>query len=77
MTTQSGLTVSTDHYDRVFNYRTDAVVLAALVRPERLYPVQKFTPTRARRYDLSAVPKSQRTFKTIDEALALVREWCG
>lgn len=70
-------TVSAEHWERVDNLRVHDVVHAALTRPERLYPHQKFTPTRAKKYVFDDVPKEENTFTSIDDALAAIRKWCG
>lgn len=74
---KSGLTVSTEHWDRVDALRVPDVVHALATRPEKLYPPQKFTPTRPIRWDLSDVQQKDRTFDNIDDMLAAVRKWCG
>ncbi len=69
--------VSHEHYQRAFNFRTDAVVLAAMQRPEKLYPPkERFTPTRPIVWDISGVPPEKNRFASVDDALAAVRHWC-
>lgn len=73
---KNGLTVSTEHWERVDALRVDDVIESLRKRPERLYAVQKFTPSRPKKYDLSDV-QQENSFKSLEELLAAVREWCG
>lgn len=69
--------VSHEHYQRTLNFRVDAVVLAALQRPEKLYPPKaRFNPTTPIVWDLSGIPKEKNRFASIDDALAAVKHWC-
>lgn len=69
--------VSHEHYQRTFNFRVDDVVLAALQRPEKLYPPkERFNPTQPIVWDLSGIPKEKNRFASIDDALIAVRHWC-
>lgn len=71
------LIVTFEHYEQVRNFRTDAVVTAALLRQEKLYqPVKRFEPTPTVIWDLSGIPKEKNRFNSVDEALAAVRHWC-
>lgn len=69
--------VRQENYQRAFNYRVDAVVLAALQRPEKLYPpMRRFEPSPAIVWDISGIPKEKNRFASVDDALRAVKHWC-
>lgn len=71
------LTISTEHYDRVNNLRTDEVMYMLATRPEKLYPpMPHFTPDPGIIYDLSDILAEKKEFRTVEEALAAIKEWC-
>lgn len=70
------LTISSEHYDRVNSFRTDDVMHHLATRPEKLYPMQKFTPDPGFVWDVSHVSPEKNRFNSIEEALATVRKWC-
>lgn len=70
------LTITTEHYDRVNNFRVDDVMFNLKVRPEKLYPMQKFTPDMGTIWDVSHVPPEKNRFNSVEEALVAVRKWC-
>ena len=65
--------VSAEHYKTTFNFRVEDVVDNLRRRPERLYPLQKFTPDSGVIWQ--EIPATK--FDTIEEALAAVKKWCG
>lgn len=69
------VSVNSEHYQRVHNFRVDDVVRAMRTRPERLYPHQKFTPDPGVIYERDSIPKTK--FNTLDELLAAVNRWCS
>ena len=69
--------VSHRHFQQTFNYRVDAVVLAALQRPEKLYPPkERFNPSPVTIWDISGVPKEKNKFASVEDALVAVKHWC-
>jgi hypothetical protein len=69
--------VSHEHYQRTFNFRVDAVVLAALQRNEKLYkPSRRFEPSTPIIWDVSSIPREKNKFNSVEDALAAVKHWC-
>lgn len=69
--------ISAEHWQHVHNLRVPEVVRDMLLRPERLYPPQRFTPSEPVFYAVEAIPKEKNQFTSIEEALEKVRYWCG